>query len=68
MTSIIINGACGKMGRVLTELAAAQGVSVVAGVDRSAAGAKAFYPLYENIAGCPRTWSWTFPAPTRCPG
>ena len=55
MTSIIINGACGKMGRVLTELAAAQGVSVVAGVDRYAAGAKAYYPLYENIADCPLT-------------
>lgn len=53
MTSIIINGACGKMGRALAELAAAQGVSVVAGADRYAAGAKAYYPLYENIADCP---------------
>lgn len=52
MTSIIINGACGKMGRVLTEVAAAQGISVVAGVDRYAAGAKAYYPLYENIEDC----------------
>ena len=52
MTSIIINGACGKMGRVVTEVAAAQGISVVAGVDRYAAGAKAYYPLYENIEDC----------------
>lgn len=52
MTAIIINGACGKMGRVLTEAAAAQNVSVVAGVDRYAAGAKAYYPLYESIQDC----------------
>ena len=52
MTSIIINGACGKMGRVVTEVAAGLGLSVVAGVDRYAAGAKAYYPLYENIEDC----------------
>lgn len=52
MTSIIINGACGKMGRVVTEVAAAAGISVVAGVDRYAAGARAYYPLYENIGDC----------------
>ena len=52
MISILINGACGKMGRALTEAAAAQGVSVVAGVDRYAAGAKAYYPLYESINDC----------------
>ncbi|MGI5885043.1 MAG: 4-hydroxy-tetrahydrodipicolinate reductase, partial [Candidatus Spyradocola sp.] len=52
MVSILINGACGKMGRALAEAAAAQGVSVVAGVDRYAAGAKAYYPLYENINDC----------------
>ena len=52
MVSILINGACGKMGRALAEAAAAQGVSVVAGVDRYAAGATAYYPLYENINDC----------------
>lgn len=52
MTSIIINGACGKMGRVVTEVAAGMGLSIVAGVDRYAAGAKAYYPLYENIEDC----------------
>lgn len=52
MISIIINGACGKMGRILAETAAAQGVSVVAGVDRYAAGAKAYYPLYEHMNDC----------------
>lgn len=52
MTSIIINGACGKMGRVVTEVAAGMGLSVVAGVDRYAAGAKAYYPLYEKIEDC----------------
>ena len=45
MVSILINGACGKMGRTLAEAAAAQGVSVVAGVDRYAAGATAYYPV-----------------------
>lgn len=52
MTSIIINGACGKMGHMLAETAAQQGIDVVAGVDRYAAGAKAYYPLYENINDC----------------
>ena len=52
MTSIIINGACGKMGRVVTEVAAGMGLSIVAGIDRYAAGAKAYYPLYENIEDC----------------
>ena len=52
MVSILINGACGKMGRALAEAAAAQGVSVVAGVDRYAAGATAYYPLYETINDC----------------
>ena len=52
MTSIIINGACGKMGRVVTEVAAGMGLAVVAGADRYAAGAKAYYPLYENIEDC----------------
>ena len=42
MVSILINAACGKMGRALAEAAAAQGVSVVAGVDRYAAGATAY--------------------------
>ena len=30
MVSILINGACGKMGRMLTETAAQHGVSVAA--------------------------------------
>ncbi len=52
MTSIILNGACGKMGRVVTECAAAMNLHIVAGIDRYAAGAKAYYPLYENIEDC----------------
>ena len=55
MVSILINGACGKMGRMLTETAAQHGVSVVAGIDRYAAGAKAYYPLYEKLEDCTQT-------------
>ena len=55
MVSILINGACGKMGRMLTETAAQHGVSVAAGIDRYAAGAKAYYPLYEKLEDCTQT-------------
>lgn len=55
MVSILINGACGKMGRMLTETAAQHGVSVVAGIDRYAAGDKAYYPLYEKLEDCTQT-------------
>jgi 4-hydroxy-tetrahydrodipicolinate reductase len=50
MLNVIINGACGKMGRMLSEMAAMQeGVTIVAGVDKFAAGATASYPLFERL-------------------
>ncbi len=52
MISILINGALGKMGRLLAACAVEQGYYVAAGVDRYAAGAKASFPLYESLDDC----------------
>ncbi len=50
MTRIILNGALGKMGRMVTEMAAAeQTLEIVAGVDRFAAGASLSFPLFESL-------------------
>jgi 4-hydroxy-tetrahydrodipicolinate reductase len=50
MIRILLNGALGKMGRMITEMAAAEeNMEIVAGVDRFAAGAAASFPLFESM-------------------
>lgn len=44
---IVLSGACGRMGRNITELAAEHGVTIVAGVDVSPAPMP--YPVYKSI-------------------
>lgn len=51
MLNVIINGACGKMGRMLSEMMAMQeDMTVIAGVDKFAAGATASFPLFEKLS------------------
>ena len=50
--NIIISGALGAMGRVVAANAPAQGITVVAGVDRFASD-ELSYPVYESFAKCP---------------
>lgn len=51
MLRIIINGALGKMGRMVCEVAALEpDCEIVAGVDRFAAGASASFPLFESLS------------------
>ncbi|MDR3085498.1 MAG: 4-hydroxy-tetrahydrodipicolinate reductase [Christensenellaceae bacterium] len=53
MTKILVNGALGKMGRMLAASAMeTEGFEVVAGVDKYAAGAKLSFPLFERLADC----------------
>jgi 4-hydroxy-tetrahydrodipicolinate reductase len=50
MIRIILNGALGKVGRMITELAAYEDeMEIVAGIDKFAAGAGASFPLFEAI-------------------
>ncbi len=52
MISVILHGACGHMGRVVAEIAAADpDVTIVAGVD-AAGGPYADFPLYKSIGEC----------------
>lgn len=52
MISVILYGACGHMGRVVAELAAADpDVSIVAGVD-AFGGAYADFPVYPDLGAC----------------
>ncbi len=53
MLNIILNGALGKMGRVIAQAVSEMpDISVVAGVDRFAAGARAAFPLFESLDAC----------------
>lgn len=52
MTTIIINGALGKMGRFLASCAVELGFPVIAGIDKYAAGAKLSFPLFESLGEC----------------
>ncbi len=52
MTALLINGALGKMGRMLADCAAQQGLSVAAGVDVCAEGATAAFPLHARLSDC----------------
>ena len=45
---IILCGACGRMGKNVTELAAERGIAIVAGVDVRPAPAP--YPVYESLS------------------
>ena len=47
MTDIILNGACGRMGRAIGEASASYGARIVAGVDRFAGDCT--FPLYNNL-------------------
>ena len=47
MTNIILNGACGRMGRAIGEASASFDACIVAGVDKFA-GACSF-PLYDDL-------------------
>lgn len=51
MTDIILNGACGRMGRAIAEAAASAGVRIVAGVDLFGApnAAATDFPLYKTL-------------------
>lgn len=52
MIRILLNGALGKMGRMVTEMVATEdGMEIVAGVDSFAAGASTSFPLFEALAG-----------------
>ena len=52
MISIILHGACGRMGRVITNIVAEdRDIRIVAGVD-AFGEAYADYPLYRNIGEC----------------
>ena len=52
MISVILHGACGHMGRVVTEMAAADpDIRIVAGVD-AFGSAYAEYPVYKKIGEC----------------
>ena len=56
MIRILLNGAMGKMGRMVTEMVAAESnMEIVAGVDRFAAGASASFPLSESLDGVKAT-------------
>lgn len=46
--NIILCGACGRMGKNVTELAAERGIAIVAGVDVRPAPAP--YPVYESLS------------------
>lgn len=51
MLRIVVNGALGKMGRMVCEMASLEGgFEVVAGVDRFAAGAVSSFPLFESLS------------------
>lgn len=53
MTDIILNGACGRMGRAIAEASASQNARIVAGVDRYQASCD--FPLYtylEEVSEC----------------
>ncbi len=51
MTRIILNGCCGHMGRVITEIAAADAdVEIVAGIDP--ANAPMEYPVFSKASDC----------------
>ncbi len=47
MTDIILNGACGKMGRAIGEASASYGARIVAGVDRFMGNCN--FPLYNKL-------------------
>ncbi|MEG2174605.1 MAG: 4-hydroxy-tetrahydrodipicolinate reductase [Oscillospiraceae bacterium] len=49
---IILSGALGVMGRVVSECANAQKLSIVAGVDRNDSSALSF-PVYSDFSDCP---------------
>lgn len=50
MVRIIINGAMGKMGRMVCEMVSLQNEwEIVAGVDRFAAGASTSFPMFESL-------------------
>ncbi len=52
MISMILNGACGHMGRVVTQMAAADdSVKIVAGID-AFGETYADYPLYRSVGEC----------------
>ena len=48
---IWISGACGHMGRAVAEMAAADGIEVLGGIDR--AGDHAAFPVYRDFASLP---------------
>lgn len=53
MTDVILNGACGKMGRAITEAAASCDTRIVAGVDPfSAPCLFPLYPSLEDVTEC----------------
>lgn len=53
MTKVILHGCCGRMGHMITDLAAADpDIEIVAGVD-SYGEAYAGYPVYRSLADCP---------------
>ncbi|MBQ4637760.1 MAG: 4-hydroxy-tetrahydrodipicolinate reductase [Clostridia bacterium] len=50
MLNIVINGACGRMGRMIADVAQTDNnINIVAGVDKFAAGATMSFPLFENL-------------------
>lgn len=51
MIRLILSGACGRMGRMVAQEAQAQGMQVVAGIDRPDAKPDGF-PLYPHLSAC----------------
>jgi 4-hydroxy-tetrahydrodipicolinate reductase len=49
MTKIIINGACGRMGRMIAQAAREEAVQVVAGIDSVSAAEPVGFPLYASL-------------------